>query len=115
MSGHNVTFLVTGCDAGGHFWMGSDGFRVGTGLAWYVVRSSGPLVEELVMQAFDYTTQQWVEGEAGRAVALQQARATLALLQSPAGVDYARFINRDHGVAIVEARRAVLELETGRA
>lgn len=66
------------------------------------------------MHAFDYTTQQWVEGGVARAVALQQARATLALLQSPAGVDYARFINQDHGVAIVEARRAVLVLEEGR-
>lgn len=65
------------------------------------------------MVAFDYTTQQWVEGHAAREVSLQQARATLALLQSPAGVDYAKFINRDRGVAIAEARRAVLELEAG--
>lgn len=67
------------------------------------------------MVAFDYTTQQWVEGNAAREVALQQARVTLALLQSPAGVDYAKFINRDRGVAIAEARRAVLKLEAGRA
>lgn len=66
------------------------------------------------MVAFDYTTQQWVEGEAAREVALQQARATLVLLQSPAGVDYAKFIGADRGVAIAEARRVVLKLEARR-
>lgn len=66
------------------------------------------------MHAFDYTTQQWVEGGVAREVALQQARATLVLLQSPAGVDYAKFINRDRGVAIAEARRVVLKLEARR-
>lgn len=67
------------------------------------------------MVAFDYTTHQWVEGEAAREIALHQARATLVLLQSLAGADYARFINRDRGTAIAEARRAVLKLEAGRA
>ena len=66
------------------------------------------------MIAFDYTTQQWVEGDAAREIALQQARATLVLLQSPAGVDYAKFIGVNRGVAIAEARRAVLNLEEGR-
>lgn len=65
------------------------------------------------MRAFDYTTQQWVEGDAAREVALHQAQATLALLQSPAGVDYAKFIGADRGVAIADARRAVLKLEAG--
>lgn len=65
------------------------------------------------MVAYDYTTQQWVEGNAAHEVALHQAQAKLALLQSPAGVDYARFIGADRGVAIAEARRAVLKLEAG--
>ncbi|HJR14218.1 MAG TPA: hypothetical protein VJ833_10010 [Rhodanobacteraceae bacterium] len=67
------------------------------------------------MVAFDYTTQQWLEGDAAREVALHQAQATLALLQSPAGVDYAKFVGVDRGVAIANAWRAVLDLEAGRA
>lgn len=63
------------------------------------------------MIAFDYTTQQWVKGEAAHKVALQQARAMLVLLQSPSGSDYAKFIGADRGVAIAAARRVVLKLE----
>ena len=57
--------------------------------------------------AFDYDTQQWVEGPAARPLLIEQARATLNLLRSPKGCLYLQAVGSpdDMTMAIAKAER----------
>jgi hypothetical protein len=47
------------------------------------------------MNAYDYTRQQWVEGEEARQLLLSQAREDIELLTSDDGDEYAKLLNAD--------------------
>lgn len=60
-----------------------------------------------MVTAFDYDTQQWVEGPAARPILIEQARATLDLLRSSKGCLYLQAIGSPDSMtmAIAKAER----------
>lgn len=65
------------------------------------------------MTAYNYDTQNWVEGEAGTKLRLAQLQETLALATGPRGEEYAKF----SGVAsraglVANLERGIAECQT---
>ncbi len=54
--------------------------------------------------AFDYDTQQWVEGPAAKSILIEQARATLDLLRSPKGCSYLQAIGSPDSMTMAVAK-----------
>ena len=57
--------------------------------------------------AYDYHAQRWVEGNEATAQATSQLTETIETLQGERGEEYARFIGKDRGEALQEAREAL--------
>jgi hypothetical protein len=64
--------------------------------------------------AFDYDSQQWVDGEAARPVMIEHAQREIDLLRGKRGVEYARFTKiRNIPEAIANLEAQIVRLKAG--
>lgn len=62
------------------------------------------------MNAYDYTTQQWVTGDAARRLLISQAQQTLALVTGPRRSEYAHATGKDPDAVAQSMRQQLQEL-----